>query len=494
MKETKPDWYGIAKGGLDDASFNEQMKQEVTRRTQESQPIQRKFKKWAGWATAIVLCVVLLFLVMPTPSNDQPVIPAGTLTPIPNDIPTPLPTPTETIQPPETTMPIAEEQIKLSYEDPEGSLATLGVYPAEVNRIEATQIDKSSIIVKRVVEVDELGKYVIYIKKEDETQLYAGLEIPTDGPNSGSTNKIYEIGTAGELTYLNEIAITKSYLFGEFHLRIYGVCGANCVTNNWIHFEEALPGVPISDFRLETHAQEVDIDEDGTPEVIATVASTIGRVLIYKKVDSEIKFVDLNIVLKAELPNTVLYDNNSRIFKAIYEDNRIFSYQYKKGEDTLILVNDSQVEIDQDQLFIGMDYDGTSSIKLQVEGTLVPAEWFKDPFRDFGLYLPDSIKTVKFEDGYEYESKKGSGIIQLMEADESSLPYLRKEKDLISYSEYLGTEFWGDNQNIRYDYFQYETEQNNRTYISIRYNTADMEHLRPLLLAVIANVRYAKDN
>ncbi|MCD9023034.1 hypothetical protein [Cohnella silvisoli] len=151
-------------------------------------------------------------------------------------------------------------------------------------------------------------------------------------------------------------------------------------------------------------------------------------------------------------------------------------------------------ESGKDKLFSRSVYEGTSTIQLQVNGSAVDATWFKDPLESFGLYLPASVKTVKFEDGYEYKTTDGKGIIQLRGADESTLPSLRLEKDLSAYEEYVGTEFWGDNQTIRYDYFLLEADADHRTYIAIRYNTTDTKQVRPQLLAVIANIRYVPEN
>jgi hypothetical protein len=340
--------------------------------------------------------------------------------------------------------------------------------------------------------VDQLGNYWVYVKGEGDAQLYAGMPIG----DSDVLGELYEIGPVGELPYLDDVQITKSNLFGEFHLRIYGACGANCVTNNWIHFEEDVPGVPISDFRLSAHAQEIDIDEDGIPEVVASESSTTGKAQVYKRFGERILFTDVNAALDAEHPNSVVYDGNRRTFTAIFSD-RTLEYQYKKGEDTLVLSHDSSydssMDTDTDYLLIGGLHDGTKAIKLETADAAYDALWFKDPLQQFGFYLPERIKPIKFEDGFEYGTEDGRSLIQLRRADDSSLPYLRKEEDLSAYVDYLGSEFWGDKQTIRYDYFVYEYDAEHRTFVAIRYDVADAADIRPLLLSVAANIRYAPD-
>lgn len=488
MKEVKPDWYDTAKEGWQKPMFTEQMKQEVSRRIQHKQPtsIRRKYGLWTALTAAVAVCGIAIILSLPTLSKEQRATPSDLETPMISFTPSPTPT-AESSPPVQTQSP--NQEVKLTYEDP---LQSLDDYPVETNRIEAARVAKSSIIVKRVIEVDELGNYLIYVKQEGDTLLYAGMEILTAGADTAPANDLYEIGPIGELTYIDDIEITKSNLFGQFHIRIYGVCGANCVTNNWIHFEEQTPGVPISDFRLFTHVQEVDLDEDGVPEVIATESSTIGKAQIYKKDNDQVKFVDLNVALQAEHPNSVIYDNNTLLFTAIFSDHTL-SYQYKNGADELFLVDDSRVQKETNNLILGDEYTGEASIQMQIDGASVEAKWFKDPFLEFGLYLPPAIKKVKFEDGYEYASDDGQAIINLSDRDEASLPYLRKQDDLKTYSDYVGSEFWGDDQSIRYDYFLYDDDPEQRIYISIRYKTDKTEQIRPLLLAVVANVRYAPE-
>lgn len=485
MNQPKPDWYEKAKGGpFAKPLFTEEMKQEVRRQVLEEQPRKRNYAMWTAALTIGVCLTALLLFIYPNIYSPAPA-PAS---PEPSlNVESPSPVPPESTQTPETQVPKLDEQIRLVYENP---LDFPGAYSVDLKRVEATRIPKASVIVKRTIEAEgDLGNYFIYVKNEGDSQLYSGMEILSGGVGSQPTSDIYEIGPAGELPYLNDIEVKGSNIFGQFHIWIYGVCGANCVTNDWIHFEEGLPGVPIRDLQLNTHAQEVDIDEDGIPEVIATISSTIGEVSIYKKINDQVKYVDLNKAFQAEHPYSVVYDHNQKIFSAIFP-NQTKMYQYKKGEDVMELI---QIGGDE-PLIIGGLYDGAESTLLQVGDTSIEAKWLKHPYKNFGLYLPSSMKEVKFEDGSEYEAKNGMGIIQFREADESTLPYLRKEKDLIQYSEYLGSEFWGDDKSIRYDYFLYEHDEVNKTYIAVRYKTKDTEQIRPLFLAVIANVHYSPDN
>jgi len=302
------------------------------------------FRKWVRSygivttrALSVMLCITVLFLILPAcQSNQGPAVPSQAI---------PLPVASSSKSPENDGSPEPEKQVELVYESLEGPLGTLGVYPVETSRIEAVLMEKSSVIVKRVIEAGELGDYLIYVKRNDESQLYVGMEITANGSGSALGEELYEIGYVSEIPYLNDIEITKSNLFGQSSIHIYGACGANCVMNNWIHFEEAVPGVPISDFRLNAHAEEIDIDEDGTPEVIATESSTIAKVMIYKKINDQVHFVDLNITLQAEHPNSVVYKSNQRIFTAIYP-NVTRDYQYKPGHDVMVQINEVWIPVE----------------------------------------------------------------------------------------------------------------------------------------------------
>ncbi|RKP55181.1 hypothetical protein D7Z26_08150 [Cohnella endophytica] len=480
MTAQKPEWYREAQGGLGKGTFTEEMKREVVR-VIENKPadIRTKRSAWrlGGAVLAAIVVGMAILLPMLTNTGDQ----SSLASPPSSIFGTNDPGPAGSDNPSSTGQATNDERIPLVYEDPAKSL---GDYPVEVDRIEGVRIAKSSVIVKRVIKVDGLGNYYVYAKQEGDSQLYAGMGIVAGGQE---TSDLYEIGTAGELTYLNDVEITKSNLFGSFHLRLYASCGANCVTNNWFHFEDSMPGVPISDFRLNAFVQEADLDGDGNTEAVAAVSSTIGKAIVYKLIDGKVRFVDMNLALHAEHPSTVVYDGERQIFRVI-RDTGEQQYSYVKGTDSVEIVKQP---ITASKWITNSDaYDGTPAISLPVGDGETEAHWFQAPREDFGLYLPDAIKKVQFEDGYQFQAADGLSYIDLRNPDETPLPVLRKEKDLETYSDYLGSEFWGDNKTIRFDYFAYEPDKEHGTIIVIRSPSKDAE-LHSLLLAVATTVRYS---
>ena len=375
-----------------------------------------------------------------------------------------------------------QEEIELIYKNIEESA---GDFPVSINQYRAKKILNSSIFVKSTITLDELSDFVIYTKSEEDTQLYIGMPVGVDGVGSEATNEVYEVGTAGELEYLDTLEITKSSLFGDFHIQVFSTCGANCVNNLWFFFDYA---VPIINFQLNTHAQEIDLDQDGVPEIFASESTLGGNKRIYKRFGEQIKYVDLSTLFGENLSYAVDFDKVSYQF-IIETADQTFAYQYKRLEDVFVLVND--MESSQAPLFIGGIFDGTEQVTLEVNDTVIEASWFQDPLSEYGLYIPKSIETVKFEDGYEFRHKKSGSLINIIDKDRSNLPYLRKESDLENFSEYLGTEYYGDDRSIRYDYYTYIHDEDHHAVVSVRYLTRDIETVRPLLLAIIANIQIA---
>ncbi|MFC5405157.1 hypothetical protein [Cohnella soli] len=193
------------------------------------------------------------------------------------------------------------------------------VYPIEVNRIVGAKIAKSSVHVQKKRDTGVFGTIDLYFKKDDNDRLFAGLE-------TGSTD-LYEFGAVGEAAYLNEISITKSDWRGRAGLRISGACGASCVMNSWIHFEPGMPGVPISDFRLNAHVQEVDLDGDGSTEIVAAESYIAGHTLLFRQAENDVLFYDLTALISKKIPNTyIYYEGQQNIFKVV---NGSLTYEYR---------------------------------------------------------------------------------------------------------------------------------------------------------------------
>lgn len=430
-----------------------------------------------------VFCI--LFIITGCNSEEKPLAPEATETLIDQQSeqselfvsPTPL-IPTQT-----NNSKDLPEQITLSYSELDPAESH---YPINLQAVKAMEIKAADVILKKTLPLDGIGNFIVYIKSNEATELFLGMPKLMDGPNSKETEQIYEIGEIGELVYLNEIQLSKSYLFGEFHIRAEGYCGANCGINQWFYFDY---GVPVRSLMTQTHASEVDIDQDSIPEVILTPFTTHVQTIILKKFDQTIKYVDLNEALDLEEHQAVAYDANHYMFN-VYLDQYTLTYQYAQKEDKLQLISDSRDTLIQSQLINKKTYDGTSTVPLQQGNTTIDGTWFSDSLSDFGLYLPPSIQPVKYEDGYTFESPDQHIIIQFDNRATNELPYLRKEDDLSNYSDYLGSEFYGDHNDIRYDFFTYIYDVEHSTVISMRYPAKDTDAIQPLLLSILSNIAF----
>lgn len=287
-----------------------------------------------------------------------------------------------------------QKEIKLIYKNAEEGNDG---FPVTINSYRAEKILKSSIFVKSTISLDGLSDFVIYTKSEEDTELYIGMPVEVDEVGSEVTDEVFEIGTAGELGYLDTIEITKSSLFGNFQIGVFSSCGASCVNNLWFIFEY---GVPVVNFQLNTHAQVIDFDQDGITEILATESAIDGNKRIYKKFGEQIKYVDLYTIFGGDISYAVNYDNVSYQFNVVTAD-QTFAYQYKRLEDVFVLINDSE-----------------------------------------------SSQALHIENG---------SLINISSRERCNLPYLRREADLESFSEYVGMEYYGDDRDIRYDYYIYMT-------------------------------------
>lgn len=342
MKETRSDRDVSAEGVLGRKVWAEDMERDKSQRPHGSEATTSFFGKRMPIAAAIV-CIAAVSLLGAGCSGGPAHAPATASGPVPTTaVPLPEPTlssPPESDSLPESSPPSdASREIRLVY----GNVASaLDEYPVEVDRIEAVRVAKSSANVKRTIETGEFGNYAIYTKKADPDDflLYAGKEIP------GNADELFEIGPIGVEVYLDDVLLSESNLFGETRLRIFGPCGANCVMNTWIRFEDDKHGVPVSDFRLQAHASEADLDGDGVPEVVANETSIVGKVQIYKAIDGQVVYADVNQALGAEYPSSVSYNEQLRTFTAFFPE-RTLTYRYEQGEEALILEEETFLDTD----------------------------------------------------------------------------------------------------------------------------------------------------
>lgn len=364
--------------------------------------------------------------------------------------------------------------IALNYEAvSEGTFSGNSVQSTDVSLINA-----GDVFVKRTIELDERDQFILYVKSEQDTALYVGLT----GLKGLDDKSIYEIGPAGEVDNANDYVVEKADLFGQFHIKLIAVCGSDCMNQTYIAFNS---GVPVVVYTVDGDVRSVDLDEDGINELVVTETSANAQTQIFKKFDEDIKVANLNGTFELEVPYAVSYSN---YLFTIQLDGREAQYQYNYQEDILTKISDSSEAVAP--LIVGGLYDGAEQIELSNDSENVTAAWHTNTLSDFGLYLTEEFESKKLEDGSEFVHSETGATISLLDMGVEDLSYFRKESYLSQYSDYIGTEFWGDNRDGRTVYFQYKYDDDHDIIVQLRYHVTGDGLAEADWLNAISTIKY----
>lgn len=162
------------------------------------------------------------------------------------------------------------------------------------------------------------GEIIIFSKQDDNEFIYGAYE---------TKDTLYELGVVGGLSsQLDDelLSIKEIKLFNKSLIRIKGVFGANAPVQNYFSIED---GKAVPFLRVETgHATEVDLDDDGTEEIISSHGTPIST-YIYKWEDGEFSISNVNEALGA----TSVYLNEEKQFEAFFNNTntiKLFEYNY----------------------------------------------------------------------------------------------------------------------------------------------------------------------
>ncbi|WP_145036447.1 hypothetical protein [Paenibacillus sp. Y412MC10] len=145
-------------------------------------------------------------------------------------------------------------------------------------------------------EVDD-SKVLTYKKNDDVEKIYAVLH------SKDGTYDIGQIGYEGASDY----SISTVDVLGQSYVKVTGSVGANAPISNYLSLSTS-PQV----LCIEAHTVEVDVDQDGIKEIVATVG-TAAETSIYKIENDSLVSVNLNEVMNAAV---VMYDQEYNTFKA----------------------------------------------------------------------------------------------------------------------------------------------------------------------------------
>jgi hypothetical protein len=178
---------------------------------------------------------------------------------------------------------------------------------------EVSQIEDKEIVKEQEVLA---GKIIIFSKRDDNEHIFGAYR---------TKDTLYELGIVGGLSSQMDdelLSIKELKLFNKSLIRIKGVFGANAPVQNYFSMED---GKIVPFLRVETgHATEVDLDGDGTVEIVSSHGTPI-QTYIYKRSDGKFTVVNVNEALGA----TSVYLNDEKKFEAFFnktDTNNLFEY------------------------------------------------------------------------------------------------------------------------------------------------------------------------
>ncbi|MBO9598171.1 MAG: hypothetical protein J7559_10200 [Cohnella sp.] len=465
MNNVKPDWYRHARGRMvRELVFTDEMKQAVNAGIARGSARKGSWRGWTSAAAALIVCIAAaVWALGGTHADDASVAVVQAEAP--------------------------RETVALHF-------APLA--PSEVVYAEMKRIPKSSVTVTDSRRFEGLG--TLYSYKNDPDDGFAHIAVSFESKlDSTPEDQIYVFGFG----LLEQFALESSTLFGEPRVKIVGdgCLSAECVYFDWVRFEK---GVAIIDFYSRIPGIESDLDGDGLSEFVASIRSRSSTVSIYKKIGGEIRYAELNEPLGLTYPDSVAFDPIDRTLNVMTADD-FRSYRLSTTGTRLERVSKSiavQPVLMTDLKFDGyrhkkqpptidaLLFDRIRSLRMEIGGFDIYAQWHQSEGNDFGLFLPNNAMPVKRSDGsYEYDVMKGKGSLAFRD-DAPDVP-LTYEDDLAVVLNYAGTAARKSDSDSRTDYFLIEYDAEHRVYVEITYKLAVLDKVRPLLLATMANVKYA---
>ncbi len=472
MNNMKPAWYRTAKQGSDrPLVFTEEMKQAVRRRIEGGER-RTGWKKRAAAVAALLVFVSAAAWIAGRSETDGKEA-AGTKS-----------AGTEAIFP--------REEIALQYDTDKNT---------EYHQLRRMKLSSVTITDKR--EFEGIGTIYSYDTMDKDGIPHLALSFTKD-LDTTPAGEIYDFGFGG----IDSFKLTRSNLFGEDRVKLYSdqcAYGDCYYFADWIRFDDGQAAI---DLHVDAPVYEVDLNGDGKTELVMSSQSYDNKVTVYRNTDDSVKSVDLSTTLGVSSPDSVVFDRENLVFHTITGDD-VRSFRLSNDGQKLVRIETLPAAVKplkRDTLvYTGYSYlkkksamdpdvfSGYRSALLEIGGYELFGQWTQDPALDFGLFLPNSAKAVKGKDGiYTYELMKGKGSIAF-ETGSLQVP-IKYEDDLAILSNYAGTAVASEGADSRTDYFLIEHDADHRVYVALTYKLEDINKVRPILLAMMAGVKYAPEH
>ncbi len=468
MNNVKPDWYRHARGRMDRGLvFTDEMKRTVNARIARGSARKGSRRGWPAVAAVLIVCVAAAVWTLWGNTDDAGI--AGVQAGAP------------------------QETVSLTY---------VPLAPYDNNYKLMKRIPRSSVTITDSQHFEGLGTFYSYTTTPDDEVPHLAVSFETK-LDSTPDDQFYDFGFG----FLNQFSLEGSTLFGEPHVRINGngCIVPNCTYSVWVRFDD---GVAVKDFSTDIPGVESDIDGDGRSEFVESHRSKSSTVVLYRKFGNEIRSAKVYDLLGLTYPDSLVYDSLTHTFNAVTEDD-FRSYRYSADGNLLERIPTPQSAV-QPMLATDLKLDGyrsmnkpltndtllfdrVRSLRMRIGGYDIYSQWYQIDTEDFGLFLPNNAIPVKNGDGtYVYELMKGKGSLTFHEkVPDVPLTY---EDDLAVVPNYAGTAARASDSESRTDYFLVEYDADHRVYVEITYKLAELDKARPILLAMMANVKYAPEH
>lgn len=470
MNNVKPDWYRLARGRMDrELVFTDDMRQAVNRAVSRRGVKKKDWRRWTLTAAVLLLFVAAAIWASGRMEADDSVAS-------------------------ETIAGVPREQVALAFTPLTNS---------EAHYTELKRMPKSSVNVIGSRRFEGIGTVYSYTTNPDDElpHLAVSFESKLD---STPEDEIYNFGYG----LLEQFSLENSSLFGEPRVKIVGNgCRIeNCAYSDWVRFEN---GNAVIDFHTDVPGVESDLDGDGRNEFVVTYRSKSTTVILYKKFGGEIRSAEVYDALGLKYPDSVAYDSLTHTFNTVTADD-LRSYRFSSTAASEVLervptsliaaqpILATDLKLDSYRYMrqpLNMDtllFDRIRSLRMQIGGYDIYAQWYQTDENDFGLFLPNNATPVKQVDGSViYDVMKGKGSLAFRDSLDVSLVY---EDDLAVVSNYAGTAESKLRSDSRTDYFLTEYDAEHSVYVELEYKLAEQNKVRPILLAMMANVKYAPEH
>lgn len=300
MNTEKPNWAHMVKGSsVPRGVFTEEMKQAVSIQIEQNENKNRT--RVFSYVLTPLVVVMICFALIPF-LNHLPAAKKNTM-----------------------TSSNVDQTIPLHYE-PALDLKVIPETDKGIRHYALQSFPLSSVQIDTAVTINNILKYIGYTKPGDDSTSYFGFLLASQLMTASP--QFYEFGYGK----MSDIKVQETNAFGLTNLRMDGKCGPERRCVYWLSVDQ---DEVTAYYQMDASMiYEQDLDNDGVTEAI--VQTYAKDIYIYKNIDGQIESVNVQSALKTDNGSTITYSPENQEFR-LRSGKETKTYQYKSGEDKLIL-------------------------------------------------------------------------------------------------------------------------------------------------------------